>query len=107
VSLPRLQFREASIADLLQMHDYLQEQATSALADRFLMAVERTLEQIRRYPAAGSFFRPRLASLSGLRWWPIPEFPRYLIYYRVESDVIDVVRVLHGGRDAKRELSQP
>ena len=82
MSLLRLQFREASVADLLQVHDYLQEQATSALADRFLMAVERTMERIRRYPAAGSFFRPRLISLAGLRWWPIAEFPRYLIYCR-------------------------
>jgi toxin ParE1/3/4 len=107
VSLPRLQFREVSVADLLQVHDYLREQATSALADRFLMAVERTMEQIRRYPAAGSLFRPRLISLAGLRWWPIAEFPRYLVYYRVESGVLDIVRVLHGARDAKRELSQP
>jgi hypothetical protein len=64
VSLSRLQFREASVADLLQVHDYLQEQATSALADRFLMAVERTGEHIRRYPAAGSLFRP------GSSRWP-------------------------------------
>ena len=107
MSLPRLQFREASVADLLQAHDYLEEQATSALADRFLMAVERTGEQIRRYSAAGSLFSPRLTSLAGLRWWPIAEFPRYLIYYRVESGLIDIVRVLHGARDAKREFSQP
>ena len=107
MSLLRLQFREVSVADLLQVLDYLQEQATPALADRFLTAVERTMEQIRRYPAAGSFFRPRLISLAGLRWWPIAEFPRYPIYYRVESGVIDIVRVLHGARNAKRELSQP
>lgn len=106
MSLPRLQFREVSVADLLQMHDYLQGHATPALADRFLMSVERTMEQIRHYPAAGSLFRPRLASLAGLRWWPIAEFPRYLIYYRAESGVIDIVRVLHGARDAKRELSE-
>jgi toxin ParE1/3/4 len=107
VSLPRLQFRETSVADLLQAHDYLEEQATSALADRFLMAVERTGEQIRRYPAAGSLFRPRLTALAGLRWWPIAEFSRHLIYYRLDSGIIDIVRVLHGARDAKRELSQP
>jgi toxin ParE1/3/4 len=107
LSLPRLQFREVSVADVLQVHDYLREQATSALADRFLMAVERTMEQIRRYPAAGSLFRPRLISLAGLRWWPVVEFPRYLVYYRVESGVIDIVRVLHGARDTKRELGQP
>ena len=107
MSLPPLQFREASVADLLQAHHYLQQQATSALADRFLMAVQHTTEQIRRYPSAGSLFRPRLISLAGLRWWPIAEFPRYLIYYRVEPGVIDIVRVLHGARDARRELSQP
>ena len=106
MSLPRLQFREASVADLLQLHEYLQEHATSALADRFLIAVERSTEQIRRYPAAGSLFRPRPISLAELHWWSIAEFPRHLIYYRVQPGLIDIVRVLHGARDARTELNQ-
>ena len=50
-------------------------------------------------PEAGS---PRLLSnsaLMGLRSWPVEGFGEIRVYYVVRSDVIRVIRVLHGKRD--------
>lgn len=33
--------------------------------------------------------------------WPVPDFPRVLIFYAETPDGIDVVRVLHASRDIK------
>ena len=41
----------------------------------------------------------RSARLAGLRSWPVPGFPKHLIFYRVDEDLVEVVRVLHGARD--------
>jgi toxin ParE1/3/4 len=104
VTLARLEFREAAVADLLQIHTHLHAEASLPLADRFLMAVEHTTQQIRRYPKAGALFRTQKPSLLGLRWWSIADFPRYLVYYSAGTDFVDIVRVLHSARDVKREL---
>lgn len=90
----------------MQIHDYLREQVSLQLADRFLMAVERTTKKIRSYPNAGSAVRARRPTVSSLRWWSVAEFPNYLIYYVMGNDFVDVVRVLHGARDAKKELRE-
>ena len=44
---------------------------------------------------------PRLA---GLRVWRIEGFPKYLIFYRLVTGGIEIVRVLHGARDIDRVL---
>jgi plasmid stabilization system protein ParE len=106
VTLAGIEFREAAIADLLQIHAHLRSEASLQLADRFLMAVERTTQQIRRYPNAGALFRTQRSSLTGLRWWSVTDFPRYLLYYIAGADRLDMVRVLHGSRDTKRELRE-
>lgn len=37
--------------------------------------------------------------LEDLRMWPIPDFEKFLIFYRPLADGIQVVRVLYGMRD--------
>ena len=102
----RLEFRHAAVADLLQIHTHLRDEASLQLADRFLMSVEYTTQQIRRYPNAAALFRTQKASLMGIRWWSVADFPRYLLYYIAQPDGIEIVRVLHGSRNTKRELRE-
>ena len=104
MTLARLEFRAAAAADLMQIHDYLREEASLQLADRFFVAVERTTQQIRAYPNAGNPVRARRSAVSSLHWWSVTDFPRYLIYYVPGTDFVDIVRVLHSARDANREL---
>lgn len=36
-----------------------------------------------------------------VRKWPVQGFPNHLVFYRIDGDRLDVVRVLHGSRDAE------
>jgi len=85
--------------DLIEHIDYLQDQASAEFALRFIDAVEHALERLTEQPAIGArreFADPRLV---GIRMWPVPEFPRYLIFYQHSDDEIRVLRVLHSSRD--------
>ncbi len=49
----------------------------------------------------GRFRDPRLADV---RFWPIHRFPELPRLYRADADGLFVIRVLHGARDAERQL---
>src|SRR5580704_11208886 len=66
---------------------------------RFYDAVEKTYRQIRDHPMRWPRFEighPRLATL---RKTSVFGFRNYLVFYPVEANVVDVIRVLHGARD--------
>jgi toxin ParE1/3/4 len=84
--------------DLLEHLDYISVDNPDA-ALRLIEAVEQAFERLSEMPEIGSireFANPRL---SGVRMWPVPKFPRYLIFYQVTEDNIRILRVLHGARD--------
>jgi len=54
---------------------------------------------IKRPEALCSFPNPALANM---RCWSIRCFKNYVIFYRPISEGIEVIRVLHGGRDIER-----
>lgn len=56
-------------------------------------------------PRAGSPGRFGSSRARGIRFWPLRGFESYLVFYRVDEDDIDVVRILHGARDVEGELA--
>ena len=77
-----------------------------ATADRFVDAVEQTFAQIARQPQIG-WERPwRNRKLAGMRSWRVEGFSKYLVFYRMEQDVVAMVAVLHGARSLERILKQ-
>ena len=62
-------------------------------ADRVIDQIEAAEDRLALFPNLGRA-RPEIAI--DLRSWPIGE---YLIFYRVERDRLEIVRVLHGARD--------
>jgi plasmid stabilization system protein ParE len=43
---------------------------------------------------------------TGIRQWKVSTFDKYLIFYRIVSSGIDIIRVLHGARDIDRILDE-
>jgi toxin ParE1/3/4 len=69
------------------------------VAERFVESVWSGSITIADFPQIGpnrTFRNPRLR---GIRFWPVPDFPRYLMFYRVLDDFIQIVRVLHSSQD--------
>lgn len=102
--MTRIHVRPAAEADADLAADYYAREANIDLALRFLAAVDQAYERLREHPCLGTevkFFRARLL---GLRFWPVPGFERYLVFYLPESDLVDIVRVLHGAREVRELL---
>lgn len=65
----------------------------------FLVAVEDALEQLTRFPFLGKkrdFADPRFREM---RVWQVKDFEKYLIFYQVIDDRIEMIRLLHSSRD--------
>ena len=86
-------FRPEAQADLLQTRDWY-EQQQPGLGEAFSVAMDEAVIKIEAMPQmyAMVFHEVRRGKLR--------RFP-YLIYYRVLSNRIEVIAVLHGSRDPK------
>ena len=94
----RIYRRPLAEQDILEHFTYLLGERPEA-ALRFVDAVEAALMQLADMPLMGvsrPFARP---GLEDLRMWPIPDFERFLIFYRPCPEGIEAVRVLYGMRD--------
>lgn len=99
----QVESRPAARRDLLQIHEYLNREVSLALADRFLMALDHSIQQIAGFPHAGSLFPARRIRALEVRRSPVKEFPRYLIYYAVGTRKVTLLRILHTARDVSRQ----
>ncbi len=89
----------AAVRDLDEHAMYLGERAGIETALRFYDSASHTFAMLTESPGIGE---PRPSSrpeLTGLRVCSIEGFTRHLVFYRVEGDTIEVIRVLHGRRD--------
>jgi plasmid stabilization system protein ParE len=85
-----------------QFHWYLLETDLDpvdalALATRFAEAVEMALESLRRNPEIGRRRFATYPDFAGTRSWPVRKpFYRFIIFHRVESDILSAERLLEG-----------
>ena len=101
--MPRFRVHSRATLDVLEIVVYLSSRSPQA-ALRFIDAVDATYARIRALPQAGArLFRPdrqeqdwRFARVSG--------FKSYVVYYRVDYEVVSIVRVAHGSRDTESLL---
>jgi toxin ParE1/3/4 len=99
--------RPAARDDIIrQFRYYLVDQDMPEVANRFVEAVDKTVEKILRTPNAGVPKQLSNSSLAGLRSWPVEEFEDIRVYYLTEKDEVRIVRVLHGKRDIQSILER-
>lgn len=77
-----------------------------ATADRFICAVDETLQTLETHPLIGRVYDADAESLRGLRIWSVSGFPNHLLFYRPAPGGIELVHVLHGARDIGRALDE-
>ena len=77
--------------------------ASQAIADAFLDEVGRAVKRVEQHPLSGSPRLGRELGLPGIRTMLVRRFP-FELFYRVTSEGVDVVRVLHQRRNARRHV---
>lgn len=68
-------------------------------AERFLAALDDLCELLMHTPDIGSARIFQSPLLLGLRVLSLKKFEKYLIFYRLHDDEIEIIRVIHGARN--------
>lgn len=97
--LLRIHLSEAAVNDILEQSEWYEEQSGVQLAARWESAVTSALSGICRHPQSGTVCTFKHLELKDVRRISISTFPKHLIFYRIESDAIFVLRIVHGARD--------
>jgi toxin ParE1/3/4 len=79
-------------ADLIDIWSYIADDSVTN-ADAYIDKLYEAIEALGRHPGSG---RRRDELAPGIQSFP---FARYIIFYRVVTNTIEIVRVLHGARD--------
>lgn len=64
----------------------------------------KTLLRISQQPLSGPLCRFNSNELRDLRRMVIERFPKHLIFYRLESENVLIIRIIHGARDLESLL---
>jgi plasmid stabilization system protein ParE len=89
--------------DLVRAAGWIRQDNPDA-AERFLDAAFHSFEFLERYPEAGPKCRFRQPRLKEVRFWVLPPpFNKWLVFYRIESDTVYILRVLYGAQNWRDE----
>jgi toxin ParE1/3/4 len=89
--------------DLVEIADYIAND-NHAAADAFLEAAVRTFDTLSRWPHSGRGYSNRAGRFKRLRFVSVRGFGNYNVYYRPMPGRVEIVRVIHAARDARRLL---
>ena len=100
----RLALKPQADRDINNQFEFIAKDNLEA-AIRFYEAAFSTFDLLRTNPNIGparEFVNPQLKDI---RMWLVKGFEKYLIFYRVTDELIEIVRVLHAARDIDGILS--
>jgi toxin ParE1/3/4 len=92
--MPHLRITPRATLDLIEIWNYIADDSLEN-ADNFADELNEVMRKLCRHPGLG---RQREELAPRIRSFP---HQRYVIFYRVNSKALEVVRVLHGARDVE------
>ncbi len=100
----RIRLSNSAKRDLHRRWDWLAEESSVATADRFLHAVDSTIELFRILPNMGRVFQVRRGSVLIRRVSVTSPFEHWVVLYTVRPAELRIERVLHTAQDLTRLL---
>jgi toxin ParE1/3/4 len=101
----KLIIRDRATQDLRQQANYILINGSAATAEQFLELAEATFDRILTVPRIGKSLEFLSDRMGEVRQWRIKNFQDYLVFYRLQEDRVEILRVLHGARDLGNILS--
>jgi len=86
--------RPLYLSDLAECADYLCSEAGEKVAAGWYQALKKSIEHIRRAPEIGRIRND--LPMAGIRTLNLRKFPNYLVFYRLEKNTVELLRVRHG-----------
>ena len=104
MSLP-IRIKPEADADVLEHAAFL-GRSNPQVGRRFMQAALETYAFLAEFPGLGGFYMLDDPTIPAVRKWPVNGFSKYLIFYRDEGSVLEIVRVIHASRDVPRLLRE-
>ena len=89
-----LHYRPLFLADVAECADYLASHADATVAAAWFESLKKALTLIQKTPEIGRLRRD--LPVPGIRTLNLRNYPRYLVFYRIEKGKIELLRVRHG-----------
>ena len=86
--------RPLFLVDVADCADHLFTEGGEDVARRWKLSLDKSIALLSRFPEIGRVRHD--LPLPGIRTFFLKEFPRYLIFYRLEEGTLDLLRVKHG-----------
>lgn len=90
----KLVYRPLYLDDVEECAGYLASEAGEKVACQWYESLKKALAYIRENPEIGRIRRD--LPVYGIRTLNLRKYPNYLIFYRVEKNSIELLRVRHG-----------
>lgn len=100
----RIIVSEPARLDLRKHFGYLAESDYDKALE-FFDAARQTFADLARTPGIGHAYPSTQERLKDLQKWHVKGFKRYLIFYRLQVNSIEIVRVLYGAQDIQTILN--
>jgi len=92
-----------AVEDEEEIVQYYEQTSSEQVALGFIDALDQAFLQLSRYPQMGSPRPEYDLELDGIRSWSLKRFP-HLIYYEIQTDHIELWRILHPKRDIAQTM---
>jgi toxin ParE1/3/4 len=94
----RILIHEDATLDLHEHCNYLaQNNQNSAL--QFFDAARQTFAALARMPGMGRQYESEDDDIINIRKWAVKGFKQYLIFYRYDDEIIEILQIVHATRD--------
>jgi toxin ParE1/3/4 len=100
----RLVLSDAAVSDIVEQTEWYSAQSGTALAGRWERAVTSAILRVASRLTTGAPCTFQSSELRNVRRTAIRGFPKHLLFYKVDSGEVFVLRVVHGARDLERLL---
>jgi addiction module RelE/StbE family toxin len=64
----------------------------------FLEAIRQSNDHLSEFPFSGAETAFSNRRLQNIRVWPVSKYKKYLVFYTVTEDSVQIIRVLHSAR---------
>lgn len=104
----QIEVSDLAVEDVTLQFAWYLRHADVDVANGYQAALKATFEKIARSPGLGRLRRFAHPELTGLHSITAGRpFDRFVVYYRADSRVLSIERVIHGMRDLPRRLLDP
>jgi toxin ParE1/3/4 len=94
----QISIHSTAMRDINEYADYISQNSIDA-ALRFYESVSETTRMIAEHPARWPRYEPADPRAGEIRRRAVIGFDKYLIFYRIGDDAVEILRVMHGSRD--------